>query len=271
MMTLEHKQASRNEYFVKELSTKGNYTFSLKDFITWSKKSETACRAFLRRSKKKGLIAAPIRGFYVIIPPEYSSIGCLPPEQFIDNLMHHLGQEYYIGLLSALRLYGISHQQPQVLQVVSNKKRPDIKCGKVQISFIKNKQIKKTPVNKLKTPRGFISVSTIEASITDLFSYPKHSGGLNNIATILLELSKQRTEYNINKIIKILPNISVAQKLGYILDRILKKHKLSAPLKTLVDKKAKHIIPLMRSGNRKSCNIDKKWKIYINTDIEADI
>jgi hypothetical protein len=40
-------------------------------------------------------------GGCTIVPPEYRSLGCLSPEQFIPQLMKHLGLEYYVGLLSA--------------------------------------------------------------------------------------------------------------------------------------------------------------------------
>jgi len=43
----------------------------------------------------------PYRGFYVIVSPEYRSLGCRPAEQFIPDLMEYLGEVYYAGLLSA--------------------------------------------------------------------------------------------------------------------------------------------------------------------------
>jgi len=260
-----------NASFIQDILSKGMYTFSFDDFIKWSRKSKTAARAFLRRSIKNGNIICPTQGFYVIVPPEYKSIGCLPPEQFIDDLMQYLNQRYYIGLLSAFALYGISHQQPQTLQVITDKTRKKIACGKVKIDFMKNNSIENIPVNRFKTPRGFIKVSTIEASVIDMFLYPEQAGGLNNVATILKELSSQLTTANMDKIIRLLPNLPVAQRLGYILDRILKKQKLSAPLKLFVDKKVKFNVLLVPSSNKSPSIIDKKWKVFVNANIEADI
>jgi hypothetical protein len=59
-----------------------------------------------------------MRGFHVIVPPEYRSLGCLPPEQFAPALMETLGMPYYAGLLSAAQFHGAAHQRPQVFQVV---------------------------------------------------------------------------------------------------------------------------------------------------------
>ncbi|RLA20598.1 MAG: hypothetical protein DRQ56_02820 [Gammaproteobacteria bacterium] len=36
----------------------------------------------LNRLILKGELASPQRGFYVIVPPEYQQLGCLPAEQF---------------------------------------------------------------------------------------------------------------------------------------------------------------------------------------------
>ena len=53
-----------------------------------------------------GLIASPARGFDVIVPPEYRSLGCLPAEQFIPALMAQKDRPFYAGLLSAAHYYG---------------------------------------------------------------------------------------------------------------------------------------------------------------------
>ena len=51
--------------------------------------SDSAARLSLSRLARKGLIASPARGFYVILPPEYRHLGCLPADQFISALMAH--------------------------------------------------------------------------------------------------------------------------------------------------------------------------------------
>lgn len=58
----------------------------------------------------------PFRGFHVIVPPEYRNLGCLPPDQFVPQLMEHLGLVYYAGLLSAARLHGAAHRAPMVFK-----------------------------------------------------------------------------------------------------------------------------------------------------------
>ncbi|MHC1728414.1 MAG: hypothetical protein AB9866_20835 [Syntrophobacteraceae bacterium] len=45
--------------------------------------SDVAVHSAIQRLRGKGDIAMPYRGFYVIAPPEYRVLGCLPAEQFI--------------------------------------------------------------------------------------------------------------------------------------------------------------------------------------------
>ena len=51
----------------------------------------------------------PYKGFYTIVPPEYRTAGCIPPEQFIPDLMDYLGEAYYAGLLSVSEYHGAAH------------------------------------------------------------------------------------------------------------------------------------------------------------------
>jgi len=88
--------------------------------------SVIAARSSIRRLKSKGLVAAPHRGFYVVVPPEYRRLGCLPADQFIPQLMQHLGLSYYAALLTAGRYHGAAHQQPQVFQVMVAQNRPPL-------------------------------------------------------------------------------------------------------------------------------------------------
>ncbi|MDR1057070.1 MAG: type IV toxin-antitoxin system AbiEi family antitoxin [Coxiellaceae bacterium] len=97
--------------YIKQLQACGRYTFTKKEAQKTLNTMNVAVKYALYRQKVKGRIIDPIRGFYVIIPPEYSKARCLPPEQFIDDLMHYLKGYYYVGLLSAAQAYGAAHQK----------------------------------------------------------------------------------------------------------------------------------------------------------------
>ena len=177
--------------FVSSLMSKGHYTFTVAQAAEGLSQSLVATRAALRRLAKKGEIAMPYRGFWVIVPPEYRSIGCLPPDQFIPQLMEHLDEPYYAGLLSAAAYHGAAHQRPQVFQVVVPKNRPDIDCGKVRVRFIARKNTADIPTEPFKTPRGYLQIATPEATAFDLVGYSYRAAGLDNVATILAELAEK--------------------------------------------------------------------------------
>src|SRR5262249_40136028 len=103
--------------FIVELASRGRYHFTTEEAVASLRGQIPAVRAAMRRLKANGQIAAPHRGFHVIVPPEYRRLGCLPAEQFVPQLMDHLGETYYAALLSAAELHGAAHHRPQSFQV----------------------------------------------------------------------------------------------------------------------------------------------------------
>ena len=51
------------------------------------------------RLSQKGFLRRLALNFYMIVPAEYLNLGTLPPIMFIDHLMRHFNQDYYVGLL----------------------------------------------------------------------------------------------------------------------------------------------------------------------------
>lgn len=250
--------------------SRGRYTFTLEEAVRALKVSNIAARAALRRLKDKKLIATPARGFYVIVTPEYERLGCLPADQFISELMKYFGAPYYVGILSAAELHGAAHQKPQEFQVITSRNRKLITCGRVTVRFIARKLIDKVTTVSLKTPRGFIQVSTPEATAFDLLLYPEYSGGLSNIATVLSELSEKMDAKKLRQAVIAVPNISSVQRIGFLFDRVLKKERFAESLESVVRQKGKATIPLVAAGARGGVKIDHKWNIFVNEKIEPE-
>ncbi len=57
--------------WVEAQQASGRYIFTRKDVEEGLGGSKVAIQTALRRSKQKGQIASPYRGFYVVVPPEY--------------------------------------------------------------------------------------------------------------------------------------------------------------------------------------------------------
>ena len=110
-------------HFTEQLLSEGRATFSFEEAKGSLRVSDAALRASVRRLKEKGVLAAPIQKFFVILPPEYRVMGCLPAAHFIPDLMKYVGAKYYVCLLSAGEYYGAAHQRPQVFQVMTDTPR----------------------------------------------------------------------------------------------------------------------------------------------------
>jgi len=256
--------------FVSNLMAGGVYFFTTEQARKEFKTSAKATIALLWRLKGKGLINTPHRGFHVIVPPEYRAFSCLPAEEFVPDLMVHLKTPYYVGLLSAAQFHGAAHQKPQYFQVIVPKNRSLIECGRVRVSFIARRNLQKIPVETRNTPRGVLHLSTPEGTALDLVTYPEHAGGFGNVATVLLELSEKMQPKLLVKTARQASVMPYVQRLGYLLDR-LKLKDLAAPLAEYVALRAQIITPLIPSLPKEGMPKNAKWKLIINSEIEADL
>ena len=214
-------------------------------------------------------MASPYRGFHVVIPPEHQRVGCLPADQFVPQLMERLEIPYYAGLLTAARYHGAAHQQPQVFQVVVPKNRPPIECGLVHVAFVARHNAAAMPTGIVNTPRGLLKISTPEATAYDLVGYPDHSGGLDNVATVLAELGETLGPARLAEIASLSP-LPWSQRLGYILD-LVEQSSRTDQLASFVEARATETAPLIPSAATSAARRDGRWKLWINADLEPDL
>lgn len=256
-----------NQYIV-ELAARGRHHFTTEDAAIALGSSRPAVRAALRRLKARGDIADPFRGFYVIVPPEYRRLGCLPADQFVPQLMQHLAEPYYVALLSAAELHGAAHQRPQAFQVMVKSNRRAIECGEVRVQFIARKDMEGTSVVEKRTPRGFLRVASPEATALELVGYADHSGGLDNVASVLAELAET---IDPNRLMVECGRSPIAwvQRLGYLLD-FTEHRDLADVLAPLVAARAKDVAPLVRANSRTGASRDERWKLAVNGTVEPD-
>lgn len=256
--------------FVASLASKGKSCFTEQDALKEIGLSRIALRSALRRLKKKQEIASPIRGFFIIIPPEYQSLQSLPPEQFIDDLMHHLNMPYYVGLLSAAQYYGAAHQKPQAFQVISSKARRNIKVGRVKITFTTKSDFEQTLTRQFNTPRGFVRVATPETIALDLVTFPQKSGGISAAFEILSDLSEHLNLENCEQAIPHLKKSPFLQRLGYFFDLLgMKKH---AQICEKELKKHPYIKKALLDPHESVTEglLNIRWNLIINTELEIE-
>jgi len=255
--------------FVTDFASRGRYHFTTDEAVEAMNLPLGAVRAALRRLKRKGVLAAPHRGFYVIVPPEYRRLGCLPAEQFVPQLMGQLGLEYYAGLLSAAQYYGAAHQQPQIFQVVVAKNRPAIACGEVRVEFVARRNVSEIPRTPFNTARGEIAVSSLEATAFDLVGYSARAGGLGNVATVLAELADSLDPERLVELVPLSP-IPWAQRLGFLLSLVGARDR-SERLAHYVEHSAREFVPLEPGRGVSDAPRDARWKLMLNVEVEPDL
>jgi predicted transcriptional regulator of viral defense system len=255
--------------YISGLAASGRYHFTSREAQAALGVSAAAAKLALNRLAKQKLIASPARGFYVILPPEYYSLGCLPADQFIPALMKRLNLSYYTGLLSAAQYHGAAHQRPQEFQVFLASNRRPIQCGAVRVVFMARKRLKEVPVQPFNTPRGTLLVSTPEATALDLVGYVGHAGGLNQVATVLSELAERIDPEKLAVAARTAP-IPWAQRLGYLLEHLGFAAKVPA-LKEYVRQHAMQSTLLLPTTSQKRSRRNKGWKLYANAKVEAEL
>lgn len=255
--------------YLESLLAASRYTFTTGQARAALGLSWPALKVALNRLIHKKLIASPQRGFHVIVPPEYRSLGCLPADQFVPSLMRSLDRPYYAGLLTAAQYYGAAHQRPQEFQVMVGKSRRPIECGRVRVTFFVRKNLLAVPVNSLNTPRGALTVSTPEATALDLVGYYDRAGGLNQVATVLAELAERIDPDKLTAAALAAP-LPWAQRLGFLLERVGAADK-SAPIKAFVHARAHESTLLLPKAVRQKGMRNKDWKLYVNAHVEPEL
>lgn len=259
--------------YIQSLKKNGKCSFSISDVLSaLNTKSRKAILSSIEHLVLKEELVSPAKGFYIILPPEYQILGCLPAEFFIPYLMDYWKCNYYACLLTAANYHGASHQAVMVFQVMSEKRRPPIICGKIQINFILNKNLQDSPTQKISTRMSMLTISTPEGTAMDLLKYPRQSGGLSHIATILTELHETMTAGKLLELAKKSTTLAWQQRLGYILELVGANELANAIHENLSEQKRVDYI-LLAPGKKinKNSRKNEKWKIIENITIESDL
>ena len=173
------------------------------------------------RLQRRGAVLNPRQGFYVVVPPQYASWGAPPPAWYIDALMGHEGEAYYVGLLKAAGLHGATHQAVMEFQVVTAKRLPRLRAGRSLIVFYFRKDMKAvtTGVEDRKTDTGTMKISSAALTALDLVRYPQASGGIDIVATVLSDFGEKLDPEQLAALSAVVER-PVVQRLGYLLDHL---------------------------------------------------
>ena len=255
--------------YLDNLQAAGRFVFTTDDAIQALGTSVTAARAALRRLKHKAFVADPYRGFHIVVPPAYRRLGCLPADQFIPDLMAHLGEPYYVGLLSAAKYHGAGHQAPMVFQVVVPKSRRGLQCGGVRVDFVARRNMHDTPVIERNTQTGTIRIATPEATALELVGYPERCGYLDNVATVLAELSESMSGDLLAAEARRAP-MAWVQRLGYLLEFVQEKD-LAGCLDPVLAERTAFPVALAPWKEMIGTRRASRWQVAENIEVAPDV
>lgn len=216
-----YDQRSALSGYISDLLSRGRTVFAAEEAEEAIGVGRGAFLDSAERLQKRKLLVNPRRGFYVAVPPQFATWGAPPPSWYIDALMSHEEEPYYVALLKAAELHGATHQAVMEFQVITSKRLPKIRAGRSLIAFYyrKDMMIVFDGVEKRKTDTGTMRVSSPALTALDLLRYPQASAGIDNVATVLADLASRIDPHQLAALSTIFER-PVVQRLGYLLDKL---------------------------------------------------
>lgn len=219
---------------------------------------------------RRGEWVSPARGLWVPVPSEFREWGAPPGIEVIDLLATHLDVDYYVGWLSAAELHGAAHQAPQAFQVAVSRQVRDRRVGRTRFEFHQRGDVAEAAVTAHETRSGSARVSTPEQTALDLAADVGAAGGIDNAATVIVELAEQEN-FDIDVLADLAQRhpVAVARRVGWILDRFSPIERLHAlrmvaqsgpATPARLDPRADLVGPL-----------DHDWVVRVNREPEPDL
>ncbi len=255
--------------FVDSLQKKGRYCFAKGEVAHHTGLKEPVLNLALWRLARKRRVVLVRRCFYVIVPLEYAATGVLPPEWFIADLMRHVKQPYYVGVLTAAALHGAGHQQPQEFHVVGPKAQRAVRMGGLRIRFFKKTAMRRSAVVEWKTPTGTMHVSDPAVTALDLMRYADEVGGIGAVYPMLCDLRGKMTAPMLAAAARWEPRLAYVQRLGCMLDRI-EGERLTDTMQAWVCKQNPCVVALDPSVPRKGHPHAPRWRVVVNADTSEE-
>jgi predicted transcriptional regulator of viral defense system len=265
--------------FAESQLVQGRAYFSKSTALAGLKLAPPAFQAAVTRLRKKGRLASPRSGFYLILRPEDRLLGAPDPSRWIDPLMKHLRLDYRVSLLRAAAFHGSAHQAAMVFQVIAPRQLRRIEIGRQQVEFIYQSPASFVEanraewLNRLKTEAGFAKIAGVELTLLDICRYFHRAAGINGAAQSVHDLGNKADPRILAKAAMSYENSSV-RRLGYLLEHFGHSRQASA-LRSFAHKAKsfKALDPSSKPIVAELAGVDEKnrdWKLVINVPVEID-
>lgn len=226
-------------------------------------------RVRLATPRQRGQWASPTPGLWIPVPARYQPWGAPPGIELIDILMEHLQNDYYVGWLNAAAFYGATHQAVQVFQVAVSAPVRDREVGRTRFRFYHRQRTSQIPVNVRNVDTGTVRVSTIAATALDVATDIVVAAGLDNMATVLIEMS-EHPDFAIDAIADLSHQYPAAagRRIGWVLDELAGRDDLDSLRVALAERTARP--SFLSPWSTTTGPIDPIWNITINEAVEEE-
>jgi len=248
------------------LLARGRYSAASAELRELTGLADDAFDQAMYRLRRAGKLVSPAKGFWVVVPAEYRSLGGPPPEWYVDGMLRHLDRGYYVSLLTAAAVHGARHQAAMSFQVVVDRHLPPRRVGRARFEFVTDAHIAQMEVVSSPTHTGGYQLATRETTVIDLVWQPRRSGGLGNVLTVLAEIGELDSE-RIATLASV-RSTAVARRLGWLLERARPEVDL-APLLQVAHAVSSEPTSLSAGAPRRGI-VDRTWLVRVNANVEAD-
>lgn len=255
--------------FIDATQAEGRYAFDVEELRSTVSLSLAGVKAALRRLEERGRIVRPSarRGFFVIVPLEYHSLGAPPSAWWLDQFMRYIDRpDYYVGLLTAAEWHGSAHYAVQETQVVVSEQLRPVKVGRERINFVTNSCASRTPTESKAFDAGSVRVSTPEGTAVDVVRYTRLVGGPSRVATVLSELPLSLPA--LSQAIESAGDVTAAQRLGFLL-QAAGQHAASQAVARYLESREHRTRPLVPGASREDADISAQWGVIVNAPVEV--
>jgi len=250
--------------WVDELQAEGRYTFTKEEASKATHLVDPNLRIYLGRLVSKGRLAMPRRGFFVIVPLEHRSLGGPPASWFLDALMAAEGREYYVALVSAAAIYGVSTPPLAALQVMVESQRRPVQVGHHRIDFFVRPAAELMPRREVKTPTGTMMVSTPATTALDLVAFQHHIGGLDRAVSLISRFADQIDTYDLLLAAR-RASPPTFQRLGFLLEQMGKEKPVEEI--EIILRSVKHDIVKLHPGVPVGGSaFSNRWLLWLNDE-----
>ena len=258
--------------YINYLLSIESYSFSVDEIAKATNSTRNSLKFELHRLSEKGEVINLRKGFYLIITPRYSSAKKLPIQLYCEKLFNYLNRNYYVGLFSAAKFHGASHQQIQRDYLITEQpKFKDISKNTIDIRFFTTRNWPEKNIQQKKADAGIYKISSPALTIVDLIHHQTKLGGINRMLATIEELVEELTIADLEELLDWYTNTSTLQRFGYLLEELELNEDFQEVI--LSKLKAGKFFPVLLSPKsiEKPGAIDNKWKVDVNVKIESDL